>query len=108
MPSQTFIYLLAAIPIINSYIYSYYLYYQKRYIEFTNTIVNIPYIIVCSGIFYILITMIYDSEKMELLYVYSAIAATSILYTVLSLYYPKMPDQINSYISVVPKNNIVL
>jgi hypothetical protein len=52
--------------------------------------------------------MIYDSEKMELLYVYSAIAATSILYTVLSLYYPKMPDQINSYISVVPKNNIVL
>ena len=51
--------------------------------------------------------MLYDFEKIELLYIYSAIAATSILYTILSLYYPKIPAEINSYISVIPKNNIV-
>jgi hypothetical protein len=107
MPSPTLIYFLAAIPIINSYIYSYYLYYQKRYKEFTTTIVNIPYFIVCSGIFYVLIKMLYDFEKIELLYIYSAVAATSILYTILSLYYPKIPAEINSYISLIPKNNIV-
>ena len=46
-------------------------------------------------------------EKIELLYIYSAVAATSILYTILSLYYPKIPAEINSYISLIPKNNIV-
>jgi hypothetical protein len=103
MPSQILITLLALVPIINSYVFSYYLYYAGRFKEFTTTIVNIPYYMICSLIFYYIITFIYPPDKMQLLYIYIAIASASILYTVLSLQYPKLSDTINEYIPVVPK-----
>jgi hypothetical protein len=103
MPSQIIIILLALVPIINSYAYSYYLYYAGRFKEFTTTIVNLPYYMICSLTFYYLINFIYTSDKIELLYIYIAIAGGSILYTVLSLQYPKFGDTVNQYIPVIPK-----
>ena len=103
MPSPILIILLALVPIINSYAYSYYLYYAGRFKEFTTTIVNIPYYMICSFIFYYVINFIYASDKIELLFIYIAIASGSILFTVLSLQYPKLSETVNQYIPVVPK-----
>jgi hypothetical protein len=103
MPSKILIILLALVPIINSYVFSYYLYYAKRFKEFTTTIVNLPYYMICSIIFYYIINFIYTSDKIELLYIYIAIAGGSILYTVVSLQYPKIAEILNEYIPVIPK-----
>lgn len=98
MTNKSLIGFLAIVPIINSYIYSYYMYSIKNYKEFTKTIINIPYYVICTIIFYGIIHSLYSSEKMEILYIYGAIAAASIIYTVLSVYDPSFTKTINSYI----------
>ena len=103
MPNKNLILFLAMIPIINSYIYSYYMYYAKRFKEFTTTIVNIPYYIVCSIIFYSIIYTLYAPDKIEILYIYGSIASASILYTVFGVYYPKLYDSLNTYVPIIPQ-----
>ena len=101
MPNKNLILFLAMVPIINSYIYSYYMYYAKRFKDFTTTIVNIPYYIVCSIIFYSIVYLLYAPDKSEIFYIYISIAFTSTLYTVLSVYFPKLTDTINPYVPII-------
>jgi len=101
MPNKNLILFLEMVPIINSYIYSYYMYYAKRFKDFTTTIVNIPYYIVCSMIFYCIVHLLYAADKSEIFYIYMAIAFTSTLYTVLSAYFPKLTDTINPYVPII-------
>lgn len=98
MPNKSLIVFLAIVPIINSYIYSYYMYNNKDYNEFTKTMINIPYYTICAIIFYGIIHSLYDSEKIEILYIYGAVATASILYTVLSVYDPTFTVTLNKYV----------
>ena len=104
MSNKNLIIFLATIPIVNSYVYAYNLYYSNRFDEFTQTIVNIPYYIICSIMFYFIINAIYAPDKIEILYVYLAIVCASILNIVLSINYPNIIKNLNSYIPIIPKN----
>jgi len=103
MPNKSLIGFLAIVPIINSYIYSYYMYNNKNFKEFTKTIINIPYYIICAIIFYGIIHSLYAPDKLEILYIYGAVATASILYTVLSVYDPTFTDTLNKYVPTLEK-----